>query len=123
MCLLALMGTLGISEASALTIKVQNYTGKCMYLFFRPTTCPENVQPYTIRIPPTPKGNHHTVNFDESKYGIDSYYDLIAAETEGNPDWKLLGGTCTELHKDLVPHILIQSPGLGLKTTCTTYGK
>ena len=121
---LALMvGALSISEASALTVKVQNYTNKRMYLFFRPTHSTSKAQPYTVVVPPTPKGKHNTIKFNASKHGINGYYDVIAAESDGDPDWKLLGGTCKELHKDLTPHILIESPGLGLKTSCTTYGK
>lgn len=115
---LTLMGVLSISEVSALSVKVQNYTGKQMHLFFRPTASKMGAKSHIIVVPPTPEGTYQVVKFDE-KPGIKGCYDVIAAETHGNPDWKFLGGTCKDIHRDREHRILIESSNLGLTTTCT----
>jgi len=113
--LLACISILPLSNATGLTLKVQNYTAKPIYLFLRPANGFTAV--YSARIPPTPHNAHQVLTLEDAAYNIHENYDVMVGEKQGEPDWHALERTCQELPKEAAPHIRIDD---GLKTTCTT---
>src|SRR5437868_6873563 len=91
---IALLGLVTVSDDSALALKVHNLTNKPMYLFLRPANEDRCLEPCTAIVQPTGKRKFQTVKVKEKACHISGYYDVVAAENDGNPDWKLLGGTC-----------------------------
>jgi len=104
-----------LSDAFASEIKVINSTDHNIHIFFRGS---ENQKhPYVKTI--TARDNASFQILDEHIDAQPVFQAIASTERRGNPDWKLLAGTCDQLHKDMDYTLLIEKTKMGLKTSCT----
>lgn len=102
------------SFASATSkLKMINSTGEPIYVFIRG----KGTSRHYVKI----LGKNHTAFHNVEPESIENkpIFEVIVATTNGDPNWKLLGGNCSDLQADRDHTLLIEKTLQGLKTSCT----
>jgi len=99
------------TSGSALQVKVINGSDNDIQLFFRGKDSPTSVRMLM------PLNSMKVLEIDDDKMGDSKYFEVIASTgSGGDPDWKLLGGSCKDLGKQTMYTLLIDQ--CALKTSC-----
>ena len=105
-----------LSDAFASQVKVSNNTDDTIHVFFRGKESKKS--PHVESVPA-----HSSQTFIITDEYIDNQFlfqAIASTNRRGNPDWKLLAGTCDELNKDTDYTLIIETTKMGLKTSCTS---
>lgn len=83
-----------LTGASALQVRIINGSDNDIQLFFRGKDSPTSVRMLM------PLNSMKVLEIDDDKMGSSQYFEVIASTgSGGDPDWKLLGGSCKGLDK------------------------
>ncbi len=100
--------------ALARKVKIINNTEDTIQVFFRGKGASSHHKEY---IRPT-----SILTYDLAAVQLenkDVFYIIASSGQGGDPDWKLLGGVCSNLERDKKHTVLIEKSLQGLKTSCT----
>lgn len=103
-------------------VKIINYTDSKAHVYFR-----GKGKTHHSIVTLAPKGMNESVSthqvLREQVENAPLFEAIASTGSKGDPDWKLLAGTCANLEIDKNYTLLIEPSLQGLKTSCTVINK
>ena len=115
---LSFLSTVFSTDSFGANVKIANLTDDNIQMFFRGKNSSKH---HIVTLPANVVASYEIKSEHIENKPV---FEAIASKGNGgDPDWKLLGGACTNLEKDKDYTLLIENSLGGIKTSCTSLVK